>query len=196
MMAFIAAIGKLFGDGGLQDILASFGVYAHSSANLMLQRKHLDCGIRGIKLAHEALVHLFLIAAESCARHRKLPWVDAETAGLVNDLNFSFKHCDKQTSSMICEQLDSKVSVAMNTVSKFSVFGREQSVTFAYWDSFPEASGTLLRLMRADREADFLLHLASVMETVPSFHLAGRLNYARYTPVHIMEMQLLEKNTP
>ena len=76
------------------------------------------------------------------------------------------------------------------------MFGREQSVTFAYWDSFLEASGTLLRLMRADREADFLLHLASVMETVPYFHLAGRLNYARYTPVYIMEMQMLEKKHP
>ena len=39
-MAFIAAIGKLFSDGGLMDILMSSAVFAVSSAVQMLQGKH------------------------------------------------------------------------------------------------------------------------------------------------------------
>ena len=122
LMAFIAAIWELYGDGGFQDILTSSGVYVHASENLMLQGKHLDRGICGIKLAYEAFVHLFLTADESYARHNKLPWLDTGTAGLISDFNSSFKDCDRQNSSMICDQLGSKVSVVMDTVSKFRVW--------------------------------------------------------------------------
>jgi hypothetical protein len=37
IMAFLASIGKIFGDGGLQNILTSSDVYAAAAVNQMLQ---------------------------------------------------------------------------------------------------------------------------------------------------------------
>jgi len=70
------------------------------------------------------------------------------------------------------------------TIAKFQTAGRDNSATFAFWDSFLKAGNILLRLLRADREANFQLHLDSVMETVPYFILAWRVNYAQYAPVY------------
>jgi len=50
--------------------------------------------------------------------------------------------------------------------------------------------------MRADREANFLMHIEAVKETVPYFVLAGRINYARYAPFYVVEMQQLEEKQP
>ena len=48
-MAYIAAIGKLFGDGGLWTLLTATGVYAEATARQMLQGKQYDRGVRGIR---------------------------------------------------------------------------------------------------------------------------------------------------
>jgi len=48
VMAFIASIGKLFGDGGLQDILSSLSLFTVSSTVQMLQGKHYYQAIRGL----------------------------------------------------------------------------------------------------------------------------------------------------
>ena len=67
IMSFNGSIGKLYGDGGLRDILTSFNVYANGTAQMMLQGKHYAKGIRRVKVAHEAMTHLYLSAAESYA---------------------------------------------------------------------------------------------------------------------------------
>ena len=40
------------------------------------------------------------------------------------------------------------------------------------------------------------MHIQAVIETVPYFVLAGRINYSRYTPVYIAEMKQLEEREP
>ena len=41
IMAFLVSIGKIFGDGGLQNILTSSDVYAAATVNQMLQGKQV-----------------------------------------------------------------------------------------------------------------------------------------------------------
>lgn len=91
---------------------------------------------------------------------------------------------------------DSIADSVLHTIALFREEGRQRSATFAYWDSFLQAGDTLLRLLRADREAKFLMHIEAVKDTVPYFVLAGRINYARYTPVYVAEMELLEEKQP
>ena len=74
--------------------------------------------------------------------------------------------------------------------------GRRQSSTFTYWDSFIEAGELLLRLIRAERDADFSLHLSAAAETIPYFILAGRNKYAKYTPIYVAEMKQLQQKQP
>ena len=59
-MAFLASIRKLFSDGGLHNMLTVSEVYADASVSLMLPGKQYARGIRGIRMVHEALFHLFL----------------------------------------------------------------------------------------------------------------------------------------
>lgn len=195
-MAFIAAIGKLFSDGGLLDILTSSGVFAVSSAVQMLQGKHYARAVRGLKIAYEAMMHCFLSAAETYASDNELPWVDDETISLIGDLEASFQVGDSALIKVKCTEIAKRLSPVSDTLSMFKKEGSDQSSTFAYWNSFLEAVSVLLRLLRADREGDFLLHLDAVLETVPYFHLAGRINYARYTPVYVLDMKMLEHNHP
>ena len=83
-----------------------------------------------------------------------------------------------------------------HTIDLFRKEGRQCSRTFGFWDSFLESGNLLLRLLRADREANFLMHIQAVTETVPYFFLAGRINYAQYTPVYIAEIKQLKEQQP
>ena len=195
-MAYIASIGKLFGDGGLQDILSSSGVFASSSTASLLQGKHYARGLRAIKIAYEAMMHLFLAAAASYAKANDLPWLDDETMKRIQDLDVAIQERDEDVLKTTFVDVSRRVTGVMETICKFKEHGRKQSSTFAFWESFLEAGNTLLRLLRADREANFQLHLDAVLEAIPFFHLAGRVNYARYTPVYVSEMKSLETAQP
>jgi len=99
-MAFIASIGKMYGDGGLQDILTSSGTYATASSILMLHGKHYTRGVRALKLVNEAMMHLLLQSTERFVKERGLPWVDQETIVLVNNLDVA----DPELSCTCCCQ--------------------------------------------------------------------------------------------
>ena len=60
LSCFIAAIGKLWGDGGLRDLLVDSDVYAGSTADLMLAGKQFHRAVRGLTLLCEALSQLLL----------------------------------------------------------------------------------------------------------------------------------------
>ena len=196
IMSFIGSIGKLFGDGGLLDILTSSNVYATGTARMLLQGKHFAKGMRGVKIAHEALTHLYLSAAESYANENDLPWINDEFHILSKKLQKGMQSYDHNSCSEVYNLLKSKISDVIQTLSMFSSFGQEQSHTFKYWLSFLEAGDLLLRLIRADKEADFILHLQTAMDIISYFHMAGRINYARYTPVYVSEMRQLEFKQP
>ena len=50
LSCFIAAIGKLWGDGGLRDLLVDSNVYASSTTDLMLAGKQFHRAVRGLTL--------------------------------------------------------------------------------------------------------------------------------------------------
>ena len=55
MPAYIASIGKIYGDGGLLSMLVDSDVYAPATTRLMLEGKQVSRGNRGMKLMLEAL---------------------------------------------------------------------------------------------------------------------------------------------
>ena len=97
----------------------------------------------------------------------------------------------------VCQEIDIRLSSSLlSTMKKVKDTGREHSATFRYWISFLDAGDTLLKLLRADREAYFEIHLTGVLEGIPYIFLAGRSNYAQYTPVYVAEMRHLEVSAP
>ena len=140
---------------------------------------------------------MFLISAEAFATKNSLPWLSNETKQVVHDLKQSFKSKDAAACATVCQKAEDAIPQSvLDTIALFRKEGIHRSATFAYWDSFLEYGNILLRLLRADRQADFIMHIQAVIETVPYFFLAGRINYARYTPVYIAEMKRLQEKEP
>ncbi|KAG1651526.1 hypothetical protein GQR58_026968 [Nymphon striatum] len=195
-MAFLASIGKLFGDGGLYNLLTESNVYATSTVTQMFLGKRYSRGMRGIRLVHEGMYQQFLRSAEQFANKHRLPWFSEDILRFVNELEDSFRLKDRDDCTAICQEAESKISSnVIETIEAFRKAGREQSTIFFYWDTFLEMGDILLRLTRADREANLSMHLDAVMKAIP-FFLAGRVNYARYTPVYVAEMKELETKDP
>ena len=145
-MDFIASIGKLFSDGGLHNMVTVSEVYADASVSLMLQVKQYARGIRGIRLVHKALIHLFLSAAETFAMRNKFPWLDDETTHFIRDLENTFKMQSPEAYTTVCQEIEMRLSSSLlSTMKKFKDTGRYQSATFRYWISFLDAGNTLLK---------------------------------------------------
>ena len=61
-----------------------------------------------------------------------------------------------------------------------------------FWMSYVDIVETLLNMIRASREGDWQLHLASIRAKIPGCFTYDRLNYARYLPAYYAEMKSLE----
>jgi hypothetical protein len=59
---------------------------------------------------------------------------------------------------------------------------------FMFCDRLLEALQILLLNVRAEREGNWGLHLQAIGAMVPYFFAANRQNYARWTPVYILDM--------
>ena len=188
-MAFIASIRKLFSGGGLHNLLTVSEVYADAPVSLMLQGKQYARGIRGIRLVYEAIFHLFLSAAETFAVKNRLPWLDDETTHFIRDLENTFKMQSPETCTAVCQEIEMRLSSSLlSTMKKLKDRGREQSVTFRYWISFLDAGDTLLKLLRANREADLEMHLTAVLEVIPYFFLASSAATMNDTPQSMFQL--------
>jgi len=132
----------------------------------MVQGKHYACSIRGVKLVHETMTHLYLTAAGIYAKEKDLPWIDEDLNSLVICLQ-------EEPSHEKCQQLQEKLGKVTDTLSHFQSAGCEQSAIFKYWCSFLQAGDILLHLIRADKEGDFQLHLDAAMEAIPYFIMEG-----------------------
>ena len=73
---------------------------------------------------------------------------------------------------------------------------RLENPTFDYWSSYIDMVQCLLLFLRATREGDWKLHLASLRQILPWFFAYDRVNYARYLPAFISEMDNLSITHP
>ena len=121
------------------EILTSSSVFIVSSTVQMLQGKYYARAVRGLKAAYEAMMHFFLSATESYACDSDMSWVDDETTSLMADLDASFQEGDSAIVEAKCTEIVIRLSAMLDTLAKFRKEGRDQSSTFAYWDSFFEA---------------------------------------------------------
>lgn len=197
-MAFLSSIGNIFGDGGLINILVESGVYAETSCRQMLQGKHLYRAIRGILLTADTLHRLFIKSMESWYEDNYgLSLFTDEIHNALNNFEELFNNVhplDEYKNSLndiICRSDQFK-----EKASKFIEYGCQNSPTFKYWFLFIEAAKVLLMLLRSERNADFELHLKAVNYTLPFLRAGGRNNYAKYTPVYLLDMENLKNRNP
>ena len=195
-MAYLASIGKLYGDGGLFDILTETDVYAEGTARQLLQGKQLARGVRSIKLASEALFRLFWKAMQSWLKKQGQCAMTKAQEQLLKDVQHAFEGNDKATAQQLISEVKTELPEIQNRIQMFTNEGVKQSANFGYWLTFLNGADLLLRMLRSEREADFQLHLNCMCEILPWFRAAGRTNYAKYMPVYVAEMKALEYEQP
>ena len=163
-MAYIASIGKLYGDGGLLSMLVDSDVYAPATARLMLEGKQVSRGNRGMKLVLEALYRLYQEAFWAWMQERDQTDLRRNDMDkLVKEIQQAFASGNRESARLLSEQLESEHIATLQVLQReFTAAGRMQSATFAYWETFMQGVGTLLRLLRAERDGLFELHLIAV----------------------------------
>ncbi len=195
-MAYLASIGKLYGDGGLFDILTESDVYAEGTARQLLQGKQLARGVRSIKLASEALFRLFWQSMQSWLEKQGLCATTEAHEQILRDVQHAFHGNDKATAQQLISEVETELPEIQKIIQMFINEGVKQSATFGYWLMFLNGADLLLRILRSEREADFQLHLNCMCEVMPWFRAAGRTNYGKYMPVYVAEMKALEHEQP
>ena len=163
-MAYISSIRKLYGDGGLLSMLVDSDVYAPPTARLMLEGKQVSSGNRSMKLMLEALYRLYQEAFWASMQQRDQPYLRRnDTTKLVRDIQQPFASGDRESARLLSKQLESEHIATLQALQReFTAAGRVQSATFAHWETFMQGVGTLLRVLRAERDGLFELHLIAV----------------------------------
>ena len=197
-MAFLASICQLYSEGGLFALLTDSGVYSDGTARQMMQGKQYARGVRGIKLTLEALFRAFFVALETWLSKQGEVLITPEISSEFDDLQKAFLEKDMESAMKVSDTLLQKQTFTkfQVVIDKFRQHGCQKSKTFAYWDKFLQAGDLLLNLLRAERDANFELHLDATGEAVRWFWAAGRSTYCKFVATYLSDMQSLEEKHP
>ena len=81
----------------------------------------------------------------------------------MRDIQQAFASGDRESARLLSKQLESELIAILQALQReFTAAGRMQSATFAYWETVMQGVGTLLRVLRAERDGLFELHLIGV----------------------------------
>ena len=117
-----------------------------------------------MKLMLEALYRLYQEAFWASMQQPDQTYLRRnDTTKLVRDIQQPFASGDRESARLLSKQLESEHIATLQALQReFIAAGRMQSATFAYWETFMQGVGTLLRVLRAERGGLFELHLIAV----------------------------------
>ena len=85
-----------------------------------------------------------------------------------------------------------------SSATDFETFSNEKSsvLQFRFWLTTLELELLLLTFVHSLREGNFHLYIEALHKVTPWFFSLDRVNYSRYLPVHIRDMQALSRTHP
>ena len=194
---FMAVIGKLYSGSGLEDLLIESGIYNECTVTKVLHGKSYNRGVRTWKLVFEAMMRLKLRSFCEWAQDGNLDEIsESDLIERVEQVQQCFVDSDTDQADALSGTgiLGNAVDLLEDKLVAFSSFGRRVSATFAFWDDLLDMIQLLLNFIRAERDAMWMLHLATVAEMIPYFFIADHTNYARWASVYLADMNLLPTN--
>ena len=179
-------IGKRFQDAGLRDLCVESGVLAEGSvAGLMAGHKY-NRAIRVHKLVYEALMRLVWKGF--------ITWLEEHHAEEVPNLEESINNIDifhsnvSQGSLQDLLQQQSCRRILQLFQDYLNSFKDQHSLS-AFWMSY-------IDIVEIMREGDWMLHLASIRDTIPWCFAYDKLNYARFLNYYYASMSGLPIEHP
>lgn len=183
---FIASIGKIWGDAGLRDLLVDSDVYAGNSTDQMLAGKQYHRAVRGLTLSYEVMMQALIVQfIKWCEENQRAYMSEQACKNLV----------EAQEELMVGDisgELVAKISDYVKNefkplMEEFCNYGRK-SPTFKFWLTFIDTVQVLLWNVRAERDGNWDMHIATQGAMLPTIFVANRTNYARYVPVYVLDM--------
>eukprot|EP00745_Piridium_sociabile_P027749 TRINITY_DN44663_c0_g1_i3.p1 TRINITY_DN44663_c0_g1~~TRINITY_DN44663_c0_g1_i3.p1 ORF type:complete len:1606 (-),score=395.32 TRINITY_DN44663_c0_g1_i3:590-5317(-) len=188
----LATIGKRFQDAGLRDLCVESGLIAEGSVAGVIEGRRYNRAVRLHKLVYEALLRLawkgFLTWMET-THPSDLVHLD-ETLQIINDLCKDDASLNQVLKNKACARIMARFDIYL----QFLRSGNDG--LSAFWMSYLDMVEILLGLIRASREGDWHLHLASIRAMIPWCFAYDRLNYARYLPYYYAQMSKLPITHP
>jgi len=191
---FLRILGKRFADAGLRDILVETGIVAQGSVSAVLDGKQYNRGVRVHKIVYEALMRLiwnhFYQSLEKTDDANRIRVAE----GLYN-IACVTDSLDEKSMQNILE--NASVIYLLAEFNKFLGFLRTSNGSLsAFWMSYIDMVHILLDTIRASREGNWNLHLASLRCIIPWCFAYDHCNYARYLPVYFAQMSNLQHDHP
>lgn len=185
-MSFLACLGKRFRDAGLQDILIESEIVATGSVNGVLTGKHYNRAVRSHKLMSDALQRMRL----ETYLHSLAEDDANKVEQLIKELQEAFPF------PAYYDIINSERFIEFElSFHKFLETNRNKP-TFQFWNSYLDMVENLLLFLRATREGNWDLHLASVRRMLPWLFAYDHINYSRYLSVYWLEMRELRNTHP
>ena len=193
-MNFLGVLGSHFAQSGLADIWIEAGVYSECVAQRIMQGKSWNRAVRAHKLTMEAMWRALF-------RTFKL-WHDHNQKRSIEDANnyatpiaATFKENDHENIPATVQEFVEHVDDLVQDINKF--FEENASnATLMFWRQYIDLVETLLLFVRADREADWTLHLSTFKSMLPFMITYDHTNYARWGVIYLLDMLQLEQTAP
>ena len=139
-------------------------------------------------------IKLFLKHLSGCDfRHTATlsPWRQGEKLREMSQ-HLNAAYCN----GAIPNDVELKATLILQDYQKYVTDKAKNNPTYQFWNSYIEAVQLLLTFIRATRESNWNLHLASVRLMLGWYFACDMTNYARYLPVYWSEMTNLKQTHP
>lgn len=189
LCCYISALGKIWGDAGLRDILADSGVYAPCTVDQMLQGKQFNRAVRGLTLVYEALAELQISAfIKWCEVEDALKSIPLSLWEQVSEIQAGFASKSQNIHEKVHDLQDLVQLYLEPLLERFIQHSSSKSPTFQFWNTFLQAIHIMLLNTKAVRTGDWELSLQSQSQMLPYIFVSDKMNYSRWLPVYLLEM--------
>ena len=186
---YIKAIGKYVKDSGMEEILGDSSVYGDGTAEKVMEGKHYARCLRAHFMMSEALWRKMweMFVEWIQMEHHQLK-ESSTVATALEELINAFKnkgaHEGKKPEyiSLFAAVQTSKL------VDQWREFEAQLPPTFQFWVQYRDMVRILQDFIRADREQDWKLHLASFSEMLEYMSALDRTHYTRWGVPYLMDM--------
>lgn len=134
-----------------------------------------------------------------------MQWLGNHTTGLdasekqnflakLQECQRSFK--EKKLTPETWEAVISSMDSITSLLTVFKTEAKAKSKLFCFWDEYISMVLILLQFIKAERTGNWSLHLSSTTGMIPHFFAMDRSNYARWLPIYLADMCMLEETHP
>lgn len=164
---------------------------------MLMKGKSYNRGVRAHKLLSEATFRLMWSAfVEWYASADDVSLNEEEHVLQCISDGINALQQDQGNVSETVAQLGDDLRELSTLFKTFKEKPRAASKTFLFWEQYIEMVDILLQFIKAERSGNWDLYLSALAEMTPHFFAMDRPNYARWLPVYIADMNMLESSHP